>query len=382
MRYERPEWFAPSQRKVGQRMPSLNQLISVPLFFKIGAGLSGRFRRILDDCHVAYRSIAFISGAHFSAEITNRVIGTLAHDVKWRHIVIDEASEEAVLSAYKSCRAADSDLVVSVGGGSVIDVGKRLQRLFGIPNIVVPTIVSNDGLMSPISVLRGLDGKRDSFPGATPLGAVIDTDLIRQAPVRYLVAAAGDVLSNLSASIDWRRLYDAGKAENFNDLAFHLSFGSAQSLINFGQIEFDSDEFVECIIRSQIYSGIAMSLAGSSRPCSGAEHLISHAIDNLHLSVPGALHGAQVGSISLFIIWLLRKDVKNAIAFAERIGLPLDWKQLYPDVASHLHEVLQTARTVRPGRTTILDAFSDDDLIKESEDFNRMCIAPRSCSSL
>jgi len=191
-----------------------------------------------------------------------------------------------------------------------------------------------------------------------------------------MVAAAGDVLSNLSASIDWRRLHDEGKADKFNDLAFHLSFGSAQSLIHFRDIAFESDEFVECIIRSQIYSGVAMSLAGSSRPCSGAEHLISHAIDHLNLAVPGALHGIQVGSIALFVLWLLRLDLGNAITFAQKIGLPLDWRELYPDIASNLRIILKTARVVRPGRSTILDSFSDDELVGECEQFHRACVAP------
>jgi len=356
-------------------MQALNQSISVPLFFKIGAGLSGKFCGILDDCGVSYKSVMFLSGERISAAIARKAADTLPSGVRWQHMVVDEASEKNVLQAYERCEQAEVDLIVSVGGGSVIDVGKRVQRLFGIPNVVVPTVVSNDGLMSPISVLRGLDGTRESYPGATPLGAVIDTELIRLAPVRYMVAAAGDVLSNLSASIDWRRLHDEGKADKFNDLAFHLSFGSAQSLIHFRDIAFESDEFVECIIRSQIYSGIAMSLAGSSRPCSGAEHLISHAIDHLSLAVPGALHGIQVGSIALFVLWLLRLDLGNAITFAQKIGLPLDWRELYPDIASNLRIILKTARVVRPGRSTILDSFSDDELVGECEQFHRACVA-------
>jgi len=360
-----------------QDMQALNQSINVPLFFKIGPGLSSKFCGILDDCGVSYKSVLFLSGERISAAIARKAAVTLPAAVRWQHLILDEASEKNVLLAYEACRQNNIDLIVSVGGGSVIDVGKRVQRVYGIPNVVVPTVVSNDGLMSPISVLRGLDGNRESYPGATPLGAVIDTELIRLAPLRYMVAAAGDVLSNLSASIDWRRLHENGKADKFNDLAFHLSFGSAQSLIHFREIAFESDEFVECIIRSQIYSGIAMSLAGSSRPCSGAEHLISHAIDHLDLAVPGALHGIQVGSIALFVLWLLRLDVESAILFAQKIGLPLDWRELYPAVAPNMRAVLAMARVVRPGRSTILDDFSDDDLIKECDEFHRMCIALR-----
>ena len=342
---------------------------SFPRFFKIGRGVCRNIATVLDQHQLDFSCVAILSGRHFSARVAQDIANSLPPSTRVIRISIDEASEAAVLAAWKQCALHDVDLILSVGGGSVIDVGKRIHRLHMIKNIAVPTIISNDGLMSPISVLKGRDGRSSSIPAVSPIGAIIDLDLIRLAPLRYLVAAAGDILSNLSAATDWSRLTNKGLTPDFNDIAYQLSIGAAQSLINYRNACFDDDIFVENIVRCQIYSGVAMTLAGSSRPCSGAEHLISHSIDFLGFTAKNMLHGIQVGSVSLFVLWLLGEDMAGPIGFARRIGLPLDWRQLDPGMKHSLPEIVSTSRTVRPGRETVLDDHTDAALLSACDRF-------------
>lgn len=352
-------------------MSGFNQLACLPGFFKIGTDLIDNTGQLLKKNEVDAPSIILISGPVVSWKIAQRVRNSLPPNLKATHFVVREASEQVVDDLHKACREAGAGLVLSIGGGSVIDVGKRLSRLYNIPSVVIPTIISNDGLISPISVLKGANGERDSYPATMPVGALVDISLIKAAPECYLLAAAGDLLSNLSASQDWVRLDREGDPTvSFNDLAFHLAYGTAESVINNKSIDFRDNSFVENLIRCQIYSGLAMHLAGSSRPCSGAEHLISHAIDQSGL-VSGILHGCQVGAISLFTLHLLDWPVGVALSFARGIGMELDWRYLGGGVLkAHVADLFARARHVRIGRRTILDSYTDNQLVRQCEVFS------------
>lgn len=348
---------------------AINQVSGLPLFFRIGRGLVRSVPSILRSFRITSRHVTVVTGRRISRATADVIATDLAARGKVTIHSVADASEDVVHDLAAAAKAAGSDLLVSVGGGAVVDVGKRIHRLYGVPHVTVPTVIANDGLISPISVLRTAAGRRDSLPAAVPTGAVVDLDLIQQSPRRYLVAAAGDVLSNLSASYDWRRLFILSPDRvSFNDLAYELAVGAAETLVGSRSVDFEDDGFLLNIVRAQINSGLAMSLAGTSRPCSGAEHLLSHAIDYLNLG-NGQLHGAQVGSLSLFVLALMESPLEPALEFAERIGLPLDWTTLSPPLATNLKQVVETARRMRPDRETILDTFTDRQVIERCQLF-------------
>src|SRR5204862_4638262 len=84
----------------------------------------------------------------------------------------------------------------------------------------------------------------------------------------------------------------------------------------------DDDGFLIALAEALVLSGLAMATAGSSRPCSGGDHEILHAIDHLF---PGtAAHGELAGACSLFTSFL-RGDARLAReidACLRRHGLP------------------------------------------------------------
>lgn len=358
-------------------MSEWDQVASLPRFFRIGSDLVHDIAGILAEAGVQAGVVLISSGAVVSRRVADVIAtalppGTHAH----QHRVLD-SSDEAVESLYLEARRVGAQVVVSVGGGGVQDVGKRLQRLHGVPNVAVPTIISNDGLVSPIAVLTDAKGVRRSVPASVPCGLVVDLRIIRDAPRRYLVAAAGDILSNVSASHDWRRLHrTVGRAADFNDLAFEMAIGAAESLVASSRHDWNDEALVALVVRAQLYSGLAMSIAGTSRPCSGAEHLLSHAIDHLGLATD-QLHGTQVGSLALFVLYLLEgleersARLEECVAFASRIGIPVDWLDLSPDLAPAMEEIVATSRLMRPERRTILDHFSDAQIIEAARNWRR-----------
>jgi glycerol-1-phosphate dehydrogenase [NAD(P)+] len=229
--------------------------------------------------------------------------------------------------------------------------------LTGIDNLLVPTIISNDGIVSPISVIKDHNGQTVSLPGKMPFGVVVDIDVIQNAPTKFLQAAAGDILSNISATNDWV-LSSLHTEEPINDLAYMLSRSAAFALIHHESKDMRNKSFLKQVVYCQINSGLAMALSGTSRPCSGSEHLISHAIDFNKLS-ENTLHGLQVGSISMFCLYLQKKLDAKCINYAQELNIPMAFHHLDEKIYDQLELLYNTSFKMRPGRFTVLETFKD-----------------------
>jgi len=181
---------------------------------------------------------------------------------------------------------------------------------------------------------------------------VVDLDSVRTAPARLVRAGIGDAVSNLSAIADWE-LAAARTGEPIDGLAVTLARSAAQAVLHQPGTA-DRDEFRTLLAAALILSGMAMTVAGSSRPCSGGDHEILHAIDQLF---PGAgTHGELAGAGALFCTWL-RDDDRATAPLADclaRHGLPRTPADLGLSPADFTKAVLCAPGT-RPGRYTILE---------------------------
>lgn len=338
---------------------------SLPLIFHVESGALDEVAQILDGRGISTNRTLILTGREHSHEIAKKVRADLPGAELW---VVESHSEAEVARIRSVLDATRATLIIAIGGGGVVDVAKRVSKLYGVPCLAIPTIVSNDGLMSPISVLETSPGRKQSLPASMPIGVIADLDLLMAAPPVYLRASGGDLLSNLSATSDWRHVVKRGDGAQMNDAAFHLSRNSAESLVNWSDCGLTNPRFVRSLIVAQIYSGIAMTLAGTSRPCSGPEHLVSHALDELKLT-PDMLHGLQVGSICLFMLHLFDELTPEVLRFAEAMQIPTVWTDMIPDAEQHLPAVIARTREVRPDRRTILDEMSDTQIIDRLGEF-------------
>ena len=244
------------------------------------------------------------------------------------------------------------DAVVGVGGGRVIDVTKYAASQINLPMVSVATNLAHDGIASPVSILES-NGGRGSFGVTSPVAVIIDLGIVKKAPERYIRAGIGDVLSNLSAVKDWELAQNLG-LEKVDGLAASLARTSAEALI--GRTDsIDSDDFLVVLSEALVLSGIAMGMAGSSRPCSGACHEISHAIDEL-FPTRTQPHGEQVGVGALFATFLREVDERFAeFAFAlSQHKLPVTASGL-GFTAEEFAKAITKAPETRPDRFTILE---------------------------
>jgi glycerol-1-phosphate dehydrogenase [NAD(P)+] len=216
-----------------------------------------------------------------------------------RHEVREASVEEAVrlLGALPtSCKA-----VVGAGGGKALDVAKSIASLAGLPYYAAPTSVSNDGFCSPQASLT-LDGKRRSLPTGLPDAIVVDLDICQRAPLALWHSGVGDLCAKFTAVADWRLAFHR-RGVPVNDLAALMSDAS---VFQFMANPVPDGQGIRLLATALMLNGVAMEIAGSSRPASGSEHLISHALD-ITATTP-RLHGLQTGTAAYLVSSLQSRD--------------------------------------------------------------------------
>ncbi len=252
--------------------------------------------------------------------------------------------------------ASKPQVLFGVGGGTIIDAAKISSGSQNIPFISVPTTVSHDGIASPLASIKGSD-KPYSILAQAPLAIIADTDIIAEAPWRFVISGCGDVIAKITAVNDWK-LGHTEQNEYYGEYAASLALMSAKLVMeNAELIVSHKDEGLHVLLEALISCGVAMSIAGSSRPCSGSEHLFSHALDmfNSHQ----AMHGEQCGVGSILTAYLQGANWQKIRKTLKLIGAPITASELgVKDVDAV--KALQIAAKIRPERYTILQKLNLD----------------------
>ncbi|QLG63576.1 NAD(P)-dependent glycerol-1-phosphate dehydrogenase [Halorarum salinum] len=280
---------------------------------------------------------------------------------------VDEAGFSAVGEVIEAAEAADATFLVALGGGKPIDIAKMAADELGLGFVSVPTAASHDGIVSGRSSIPEGD-TRHSVAADPPLAVIADTELMANAPWELTTAGCADIISNYTAVKDWR-LARRLKNVEYSEYAAALSEMTAEMLVdNADSIKQGLEESAWVVSKALVSSGVAMSIAESSRPASGAEHLFSHQLDRI---APGAaLHGHQVGVGSIVTEFLHTgengawRDIRDAL---RAIGAPTTAAELGVDDDTVI-EALTTAHEIRD-RYTILSGGVSEDAAREVASF-------------
>ena len=251
---------------------------------------------------------------------------------------------------------SDISLMVGVGGGRVIDTAKLAASRTGIEFVSVPTAISHDGISSPVASLVHPESGRRSYAATMPAGIIVDIGTANSAPGRMIRAGVGDLASNLTAVLDWR-LADRGGHDRYDAFSAMIAESAARPALELEDV--DAPESREWIAKGLLLSGLAMAAAGTSRPCSGAEHLISHSLDAM-LAERAALHGEQVALGCLVSAAAHGSDLHEPFrALFERVGLPTHPRDVGITDAEMV-EAIAAAPGTRPRRHTVLTDYAGD----------------------
>lgn len=263
---------------------------------------------------------------------------------------IDAATMNNVEQAITTYEETDANFAVAVGGGTVIDVTKFSSFQHKIPFVSIPTAASHDGISSARAAIKA-DQSSHSLAAHSPILVIGDVGTMSKAPRRFAISGAGDLISNKSAVLDWE-LSKRITGEHVSQYASLLSKLTADTIIQ-ERNEIARDPIVRTytVFKGLISSSMSMCIAGSSRPSSGAEHLISHKLD--HMLQKPAMHGEQVGIMSIFTTYLHRDNWKELRKTLKILDAPIYADQINAD-EDQLIDAILTAQDLRPERYTIL----------------------------
>lgn len=265
--------------------------------------------------------------------------------------LVESATVENVEAVEEKIRVMKPQVVFGVGGGTKIDVAKLSSARQEIPFISVPTTASHDGIASPLSSVKGFE-KPYSIMAQAPIAIIADTNIIMQAPWRFTVSGCGDVIAKFTAVRDWKLAHEEIN-EYYGGYAASLAFMSAKLVMqNAELIRPGSEEGLRVLLEALISCGVSMSIAGNSRPCSGSEHLFSHALDMIKPN--HAMHGEQCGVGTIIMAYLHRANWRRIKDTLQKLGTPTDACDLGVEKEDVI-KALEMAATIRPERYTILN---------------------------
>ncbi|WP_111765788.1 iron-containing alcohol dehydrogenase [Nakamurella deserti] len=277
---------------------------------------------------------------------------TLAERFDVREIVLDDGhpelhASEPVLDQARE-RAQGVDAVVSIGGGTITDIGKVASAAVGVPLVVVQTAASVDGFTDDVSVLLR-NGVKRTTPSRWPDIVLADVDTVHGAPRAMNVAGFGELTSMFTAPADWLLASLVGTDTSFHPAPIEVLAEAGRDVAVWSGELGESPDATGRLARALAVRGIATGISGGTACLSGVEHLVSHMLDmsNGAAHRPIGLHGEQVGAAGVVgaSAWQLLFD---RLQTADRAAL------------EGLAERLRSA-PLSASRDTVLAAFADVD---------------------
>ena len=326
-----------------------NKQINIPYLLKIGQGKLAKMGKYMIDKDFQNVVIFWGEGLEniFGSKMTESLV---AHHVNVLHKQDVTSIEISEITKVAFNLPNNTNAIIGIGGGKALDFAKYVAHLLKLPFISMPTSTSNDGFCSPSCSLL-VDGKRKTVKSSIPFGVVIDLDIIAGCPKSCFYSGLGDMMSKVTALHDWKHAFLKG-FERYNDFASLMAYNSLDLLFIKHNMDILSPEFQRSLTNSLLISGISMEIAGTSRPASGSEHLISHALDGI--CKKPKMHGLQVG-VATYLCAILQdnpslnglRDVLTSTGFFEYLKKDkFDFNEFV--------EALKIAPSIKSGYYTIL----------------------------
>ncbi len=333
--------------------------IAIPALLKIGPGALGELGTYLKDLRLEKVVILFGNGLieMFGMDVM-KSLAEMGIDVL-EYQELDTVRLEDLTSLAFSM-PAKTQAVIGIGGGKVIDAAKYCGFLRNLAFISIPTSASSDGFSSASASLL-VEGRRKSVPARLAYGIVVDTQIIKSAPKKFLYSGIGDMVSKITALYDWKFEEEHGYGK-VNDFATMIAKKAVNSFVRTPFESIEEDLFIKELLDSLAMSGIANEIAGSSAPTSGSEHLISHALDKM-LEQP-QLHGIQVGIATYLMSVVQDHRYKRVNTIFTQTGF-WDFVKTLEMRRVDFEQAIDLAPSIKPFRHTYLHEQEYRDRAKE-----------------
>ena len=223
------------------------------------------------------------------------------------------------------------DAVVAIGSGVINDISKIVANVSGKKYAIVATAPSMDGYASATSSMS-VGGLKISLASKCADIIIGDTDILRGAPMKMLLSGLGDMLAKYVAICEWRISNIINGEPVSDEVAGMVRRSLSECVKNADGLLGREAEATEAVFRGLVLCGLAMKVAGTSRPASGIEHYLSHIWDmrGEEFGTVTDLHGIQC-AVGTYIAASLYENIKSvkperekALGFVESFDYP-EW---------------------------------------------------------
>ena len=221
--------------------------------------------------------------------------------------------------------ATDVDGIISVGTGSVNDICRVSSFRTGKKFCIFATAPSMDGFASDTAPIIENNFK-NSWKAEQPMVIIADTKILAKAPVELKAAGFGDMIAKYIGLFDWR-LANMLIDEYYCPAVAGLTEEAIQKIVALAdKVQGEDEEAAGAIMEALVLSGLAMKLALSSRPASGAEHVVSHYLECYKLArgVWPEFHGKKVG-VATVLINRIYHNIADRVEDIDPIVEVTDW---------------------------------------------------------
>jgi glycerol-1-phosphate dehydrogenase [NAD(P)+] len=330
-------------------MSTAMQRIEIPTIMEVGSNILENAGSYIERAGIKNVIVLFGDGIRelFGQKIINSINANSELKLLETYDFDDIRIESLIPTAFSI--PPKTSAVIGVGGGKVLDASKYIAFLNHLPFISIPTSTSNDGFSSSGCSLI-INGRRTSVHAAMPFGIIVDIDVIKNAPIKFIYSGLGDIVSKITAVYDWY-FEEQNKTARVDDFAAMLAKKSVNSIVRMPYTKITEEFFLKEMVDSLTMSGIAMQIADNSAPASGSEHLISHALDKI-LEKP-QLHGIQVGIATYLMSLVQQHRFERITQFLSDTGF-FNYVETLQLRTEDFEKAIDLAPTVKPNRFTYL----------------------------
>jgi glycerol-1-phosphate dehydrogenase [NAD(P)+] len=330
--------------------------------------------RVLNSVGEICQELGYKKALLVTGKKTYHIAGQRSHEIlddfqiNSNYIKVTDATIQTVKNVNRVTNELNADVVIGIGGGRNIDVAKLAAARSSSHFISIPTVASHDGIASNLASIKDTD-RPYTVEAEPPIAVIMDSEIIAESPYRFTASGCGDIISKFVEVEDWK-LSHREKGDYYGAYAGSLSLMSSTLVMDSAEkIKECNLDGIRTLLEALVSCGVAMSIAGSSRPCSGSSHLFSHALDSI--STNQALHGEQCGVGSIMMAKLHGLDWETMRDKLKIIGAPVNARELGID-KKIIIEALVKAQNTRPERYTILskvnlDEDNAEELAEETE---------------
>jgi len=245
-----------------------------------------------------------------------------------------ESSMQEINKHLDAVKQVNADVIIGIGGGKTLDTAKATAFKFNKPVIICPTLASTDAPTSALAIIYKPTGEFESYMHLpfNPNIVLLDTELVVNAPARFLVSGMGDALATYYEA---KVCVDAGSKNMAGGLSTNAAFALAtlcrDTLYKYGleakkacEAKKVNEAFENIVEANTLLSGLGFESSGLA-----AAHSVHDGLTELE-ETHHFMHGEKVsfGTIVQAVIDKNYDELEKIVKFSVKIGLPVTLKDL------------------------------------------------------